>query len=58
MGELRIIIDTREQIPWSFPPEIPVEIGTLKTGDYALAGDDAFAIERKSKDDFLSLIHI
>ena len=56
MGEFRIIIDTREQTPWSFPPEIPVEIGTLKTGDYALAGDDAFAIERKSKDDFLGTI--
>ena len=56
MGEFRIVIDTREQTPWSFPPEIPVEIGTLKTGDYALAGDDAFAIERKSKDDFLGTI--
>lgn len=56
MGEFRIVIDTREQTPWSFPPEIPVEIETLKTGDYALAGDDAFAIERKSKDDFLGTI--
>lgn len=56
MGEFQIVIDTREQTPWSFPPEIPVEIGTLKTGDYALAGDDAFAIERKSKDDFLGTI--
>ena len=56
MGEFRIVIDTRAQTPWSFPPEIPVEIETLKTGDYALAGDDAFAIERKSKDDFLGTI--
>lgn len=56
MGELRIIIDTREQTPWSFPPEIPVEVGTLKTGDYALAGDDAFAVERKSGSDFLGTI--
>lgn len=27
-----------------------------KTGDYAVAGDSAFAIERKSKDDFLGTI--
>ena len=56
MGEFRIIIDTREQTPWGFPPEIPVEVATLKTGDYAVAGDSAFAIERKSKDDFLGTI--
>ena len=56
MGEFRIIIDTREQTPWGFPPEIPVEIGTLKSGDYALANDDSFAIERKSKSDFLGTI--
>ncbi len=56
MGEFRIIIDTREQTPWGFPPEVPVEIGTLKSGDYALAGDDSFAIERKSKGDFLGTI--
>lgn len=56
MGEFRIIIDTREQTPWGFPPEVPVEISTLKSGDYALAGDDSFAIERKSKGDFLGTI--
>lgn len=56
MGEFCIVIDTREQTPWGFPPEVAVEIGTLKTGDYALKGDSAFAIERKSKDDFLGTI--
>lgn len=53
-----IIIDTREQRPWSFPPHIPVEIGTLRTGDYALKGDDHFAVERKSADDFVGTISL
>ena len=47
-----IIIDTREQRPWSFPENVTVEVGTLRTGDYALKGDDHFAVERKSADDF------
>lgn len=52
-----VIIDTREQRPWSFPPDVKIEVGTLKTGDYALKGDESkFAIERKSGDDFLGTI--
>lgn len=53
-----IVIDTREQRPWSFPPNIDVEIGTLKTGDYALKGDNRFAVERKSADDFVGTISV
>ena len=54
---LQITIDTREQTPWHFPPESAVTtIGTLKTGDYAITGDDGFAIERKSLDDFVGTI--
>lgn len=53
-----IIIDTREQRPWSFPPHISVEVGTLRTGDYALKGDDHFAIERKSADDFVGTVSL
>ena len=53
-----IIIDTREQRPWSFPPHIEVEVGTLRTGDYALKGDDHFAIERKSADDFVGTVSL
>lgn len=54
---LHIIIDTREQRPWSFDPSrADVTVSTLRTGDYALAGDDGFAIERKSLDDFLGTI--
>ncbi len=53
-----IVIDTREQRPWSFPPHIDTEIGTLRTGDYALKGDDHFAVERKSADDFVGTISL
>ncbi|MFA7462979.1 MAG: ERCC4 domain-containing protein, partial [Anaerovoracaceae bacterium] len=54
---IKIIIDTREQTPWHFPPELAsVSRGTLRTGDYALAGDPLYAIERKSLDDFVGTI--
>lgn len=53
-----IVIDTREQRPWSFPPHIETEIGTLNTGDYALRDDRQFAIERKSADDFVGTVSI
>lgn len=53
-----IVIDTREQRPWSFPPYIDITVGTLRTGDYALQGDDHFAIERKSADDFIGTISL
>lgn len=52
-----IIIDTREQTPWAFDPaQVDARIGTLQTGDYAIAGDDRFGIERKSLEDFLGTI--
>jgi len=54
---LEITIDTREQTPWAFPPYVAtVTVGTLTTGDYALTGDDGFAIERKSLNDFVGTI--
>jgi hypothetical protein len=53
---LRVIIDTREQCPWSFPAWVDTRRGTLQAGDYALDGDKQFAIERKSLDDFLGTI--
>lgn len=53
MAPLTIIIDTREQTPWAFPAWwANTRRGTLNAGDYALEGDPAFAIERKSLDDF------
>ncbi len=56
---MTILIDTREQRPWSFPPNIQTEISTIQTGDYALKGDEKnFAIERKSADDFIGTISV
>lgn len=52
-----IIQDTREQTPWAFPEWVTVKIGTLKTGDYAIEGDENnFAIERKELNDYLGSI--
>jgi len=49
---MHIVIDSREQTPWHFPEHLAqVSRGTLNAGDYALAGDQHFAIERKSVDD-------
>ena len=54
---IHVVIDTREKRPWAFPPHlVRAEMGTLRTGDYALKGDMQFAIERKSLDDFLGTI--
>lgn len=54
---MNIIIDSREQTPWAFPIELAnAQRGTLQQGDYALEGDSAFAIERKSLSDFLGTI--
>lgn len=54
---MKITIDTREQTPWAFPPELAEATrGTLPQGDYALAGDQSFAIERKSVDDFAGTV--
>ena len=57
MQPLEIVIDSREQTPWAFDPQdAHCTRGTLRTGDYALAGDDGFAVERKSLNDFLGTI--
>jgi len=51
---LQILIDTREQQPWTFAAEVArgeAEVSTkcLKTGDYALRGmTEMVAVERKS----------
>lgn len=51
-----IIQDTREQYPWSFNSErFTVEVGTLRTGDYAVKGlEETICIERKSLGDAVS----
>ena len=53
---MKILIDTREQAPYSFSPPryegVIVEQATLTTGDYSLAGlADHIALERKSLSD-------
>lgn len=54
---INIVIDTREQSPWQFPEELAATSrATLHQGDYALAGDHEFAIERKSVADFVGTI--
>lgn len=67
---LRIIIDSREQAPWSWDEnDATTSIHALDAGDYALVDDCEavpgresmavkFAIERKSLDDFLGTISV
>ena len=54
---MKIIIDTREQCPFSFRHErmaATTEPGTLAVGDYSLAGlEDKVAVERKSLPDLV-----
>lgn len=50
-----IVIDTREQAPLAF--SLPMETGTLVTGDYSIKGLERFiAIERKSPNDLVSCL--
>lgn len=53
---LTVLIDRREQRPWSVDPMLKKE-ATLQTGDYSLLGlESHIAIERKSLDDLLGCI--
>lgn len=56
---MRLVIDTRERDPWSFPAGIPFVRRSLCAGDYSLEGlEQQVAIERKSRDDLVrTLIH-
>ena len=50
-----IVIDTREQAPYSF--ETVSEKGTLSTGDYSLVGGEhLISIERKTVDDLIGCL--
>jgi DNA excision repair protein ERCC-4 len=58
-----IVIDTREQTPWTFNKGLvverfgmafPTQVDTLDTGDYAVRGlEDRARIERKTLEDFV-----
>lgn len=52
-----VVIDTREQLPYSFPTRWSVFHKALATGDYSLLGHEhCFTIERKSLSDLLGCI--
>ena len=53
---MHIVIDTREKLPWMFPEGVETSVGTVRQGDYALRGDNAFSIERKSLADFRNTV--
>jgi len=49
------IIDSREQLPLCLSP-LRTEVGTLQTGDYAVANCDEIRIERKSLADLVACV--
>lgn len=52
-----VIIDTREQAPLKFSCAVHVQVATLETGDYSVAGfTDRVAIERKSLADLVQCV--
>ncbi len=53
-----IVIDSREQEPYSFDPWLIGAVRrALKAGDYSIAGlEDQVAVERKTLDDFVSTV--
>lgn len=53
-----IVIDSREQEPYSFDPQLTsAERRALKAGDYSVGGlEDQVAVERKTLDDFVSTV--
>jgi len=56
---MKIIVDSREQNPFSFERQTDVEViaGSLATGDYSLPGlEDMVAVERKSLDDLVGCL--
>lgn len=56
---MKIIVDTREQVPYTFArwPEVEVVRNALQTGDYSLSGlENRIALERKSLDDLVGCL--
>jgi ERCC4-type nuclease len=58
MNRVVVVVDTREQEPYSFDPErIEVVRHALPAGDYSLQGmEHLVAVERKSLDDFVQTV--
>lgn len=57
-GRVRIVVDTREQRPWTFSSDRVVTVSrALPAGDYSVAGlEDLVAVERKSLDDLVDTV--
>lgn len=53
---MKVVVDSREKSPWSFPEGVETVVGTVRQGDYALDGDGTFAVERKSLADFRNTV--
>lgn len=54
--ELTVVVDTREQRPWSFP-DLQTVVQKLDAGDYSFrGGESSCAIERKSLDDYVQSV--
>lgn len=58
MERITVVVDSREQAPYSFDPEkITAVRKALPAGDYSLAGrEDRVAVERKSMADFVTTV--
>jgi DNA excision repair protein ERCC-4 len=60
MKPVRVIIDTREQLPYCFSDRVVVVRSPLAAGDYSVEGfesaPDGLAVERKTLDDFVSSV--
>jgi ERCC4-type nuclease len=56
--KLTVVVDTREQEPYSFPPErFQTLRHALPAGDYSLAGlEHEVAVERKTAEDFVHTV--
>lgn len=56
-AKIPIIVDTREQLSWTFDDEyFTTQRGTLETGDYSVLGIPEIAVERKSLGDFVGSV--
>ena len=57
-GPATIVIDTREQEPYSFDSRLVAAVRrALPAGDYSVEGmEERVAVERKSLDDFVSTV--
>ncbi len=59
LSVVRVIVDTREQRPWTFEglAGVSTKVATLDAGDYSVEGlEHRVAIERKSLDDWTGTV--